>query len=583
MGFISGERQPPQPRQGASKETQFVVRARPFSDARAIAALRWFSFPVISPQFHMLGEPLISRLRALRRRMLAQALVESFARALIVLSLIALGLSVAERWQGTNIPWRLMVPGSIAISLAWAALRTGMRSPTLGEIGALLDRLGATRDRWTTVLAFQNPGHDAVRRAAGMECEKYLAGRDFRPFLPWRVPLALVWSIAPLASIALLQWQVVELRAGIAHEQALAREEVSPHVARLATLAGALEKAREKHGEADLERIARELKRSAEMLRSDAKDRTAATKAAMRELSRLEQLVRETQQDTAKLSPDDLEALAVGLEQQEETAAAAEAIREGRNDDAARMLQKAAERLENVNDPVTAAQAEETLRKAMERLAQQRQISEALREIAREMSQRTGQGSTGTMLQKLAQMLQKARPASGGAQQPGQAGNDSKGTKPMLQKLLAALQNMKNGQPPGEPRDGGTEGDNPGGQVLVQSFGDPAGDAMPGPIAPAGNPGSERDASTTETPFGPERSEMADNGGELRLRGQLGEGESLSQLLPAAGGDDKARLRYKEIYDAMAPAAEDAMLQDSIPIGSRFFIKRYFESIRPAE
>ena len=31
----------------------------------------------------------------------------------------------------------------------------------------------------------------------------------------------------------------------------------------------------------------------------------------------------------------------------------------------------------------------------------------------------------------------------------------------------------------------------------------------------------------------------------------------------------------------MAPAAQDALLQEEIPLGSRFFIKRYFESIRP--
>ena len=75
----------------------------------------------------------------------------------------------------------------------------------------------------------------------------------------------------------------------------------------------------------------------------------------------------------------------------------------------------------------------------------------------------------------------------------------------------------------------------------------------------------------------------ADKGGELALRGQLGEGESLSQLLPAAGGDDKARRRYKELYEAVLPAAEEAVLQENIPLGSRYFIRRYFEAIRPED
>jgi hypothetical protein len=33
----------------------------------------------------------------------------------------------------------------------------------------------------------------------------------------------------------------------------------------------------------------------------------------------------------------------------------------------------------------------------------------------------------------------------------------------------------------------------------------------------------------------------------------------------------------------MAPAAQDAVEQENIPLGSRLYIRRYFESIRPAE
>ena len=54
-------------------------------------------------------------------------------------------------------------------------------------------------------------------------------------------------------------------------------------------------------------------------------------------------------------------------------------------------------------------------------------------------------------------------------------------------------------------------------------------------------------------------------------------------MLPTAGDKSKAARRYKELYNAMAPAAENAVEQENIPLGSRFFIKRYFESIRPKE
>ena len=63
----------------------------------------------------------------------------------------------------------------------------------------------------------------------------------------------------------------------------------------------------------------------------------------------------------------------------------------------------------------------------------------------------------------------------------------------------------------------------------------------------------------------------------------MGEGESLRDFTIAAGDDSKSSQRYRNLYNAMAPAAEDALLQENIPLGSRFFIKRYFQNIRPKE
>ena len=64
----------------------------------------------------------------------------------------------------------------------------------------------------------------------------------------------------------------------------------------------------------------------------------------------------------------------------------------------------------------------------------------------------------------------------------------------------------------------------------------------------------------------------------------LGEGESLQELTAAGGGSPaRAGRRYKELYDAMAPAAQETVEQENIPLGSRFYIRRYFENIRPKE
>jgi hypothetical protein len=168
--------------------------------------------------------------------------------------------------------------------------------------------------------------------------------------------------------------------------------------------------------------------------------------------------------------------------------------------------------------------------------------------------------------------------------QSASSGNGQQMTEQMLKNLLAALQNMKQGgQPQGDPSD--SPGD--GSRISMQSFsGQPSpgeGNMLGGAQFPTGQPGSENDTGTTATAMGDDPSEAADKGADLALRGQLGEGESLSQLLPGATDNSQAQRRYRELYEAMTPAAQDAVMQEEIPLGSRFFIKRYFEAIRPPQ
>jgi hypothetical protein len=171
---------------------------------------------------------------------------------------------------------------------------------------------------------------------------------------------------------------------------------------------------------------------------------------------------------------------------------------------------------------------------------------------------------------------------------PGQRG--SSGAQPgapmspeALQKLLSALENMKQGEgaagPPGPPNGDPT-------QILMQAFDHKSADQPSGDknMIPTGQPGSEHDEGTTQTPYGEHPNAATPKGADLALSGQQGKGETASQLLPGATSDDsKARRKYKELYEAMAPAAEEAVQQENIPLGSRFFVKRYFEAIRPKE
>ena len=73
------------------------------------------------------------------------------------------------------------------------------------------------------------------------------------------------------------------------------------------------------------------------------------------------------------------------------------------------------------------------------------------------------------------------------------------------------------------------------------------------------------------------------------MQGELGDsGEATDGLLlPAADGPGangtRASRRYRELYEAMEPAAQEALRQEEIPLGSRVFVGRYFKNIRPPE
>ena len=348
----------------------------------------------------------------------------------------------------------------------------------------------------------------------------------------------------------------------------------------LEELARQMEKANEKDPTEDLQKLAEELKRSAQQLRAEATTAEEAGKAALRELSELEKLVQELQKPPGTPSPAELRELAKALEKQEQTKDAASSLSAGDLAKAAEQLEKAMKDLTEAGDEATKEQIEQALKEAMERLAEQKQLSEALEKLAKAMQKNGGQQSPGgePISKELAEMQKKLQP------QAGQAKQGSPQNQKSLKDLLAALQNLKFGE--GQPNPGGKE-PKPGdslGNIAMQNFGK---DAPPGeggdPRLPSGQPGSERDTGTTDTPFGKAQNPAGKDPDSRSMTGRLGEGETLQQFLPGIADASKSKRRYKELYEAMAPSAEDAVVQENIPLGSRFFIKRYFESIRPKE
>lgn len=479
--------------------------------------------------------------------------------------------------------WVLVPP--FAGGIVCGAFMALVLPPSLRQAARTADGLWETRDRFVSALDFlarKEPSD--VQRLALAECAAF-AEKGKRE-VAVAAPAELRWTVVPLMMIALLSWDSLSHESARQALVANATRETAGTIQQLESLATRLDK----KSEDQARKLAEHLRKSAEQLRAEAKEGRDGEKAALRELSMLEQLVKEMRQQHAA-TPEELKALADALASNDQTKAAAADIQRGDFGEAAKKLEAAA------NNPEVAAQAERDLRRAIEHLAQQKeQLSKQLEQL-RDNARESGSGERQQLMQQLAQALNelqkqgKVGKAKDGKAQPQQSkGGGKEMTDDDLKRMLGALQNLKNneGTPSGdgEPQPDENGGD---GEVRMSNFsGNKPGTTAPGSDengeqAPTGQTSDKDETGTTKDPFGAQGT-AAKTGKDEQSGSRLGEGESLSAMIPSApGADEKSKRRYRELYRAAAADAEDAVVQESIPLGARFLIKRYFESIRPKE
>lgn len=524
----------------------------------------------------------LRNLRAARRRVSTQLFLTTLVKMGLLGGAALVIHGAVNRWLLGRMPWDAQVAAGVGLgALGLAVLITLARRRSLPEVAELVDRLGQTRDRFLTALDFSKAPEDGPMRAMAVEeCVRFVGAGRFARLIPVRVPREAIYLLVPIVAVALLQWEAGESFAARQAETAAARSAVEDTARKLEELARQAEKTSEESKSDELKKIAEQLQRSAEELRANAKNPEEAEKSALREISALEQLVQEMQKSPPSVTPEEMKALAKALEENEATKEAAAEMAAGDLAKAAQELEKAMQKAEENKDERTPEEVRKALDEAVKKLAEKKQLSEAMQKLAEQMRKAAGGkgGQSSEAAKQLAQMLRQMAQGKTGQS------SDSQNAQAM-QQLLSALQNMKFGegqsQPGGEPQPGQTPG-----IVMMEQFGkgDPGAMPAPGdPQQPSGQPGSERDTGTTDTPFGKDKVKPGENAQAQQITGRQGEGQSLQQSLTSAGDSSKSNRGYKDLYEAMAPAAQEAVLQENIPLGSRFFIKRYFEAIRPKE
>ena len=68
-----------------------------------------------------------------------------------------------------------------------------------------------------------------------------------------------------------------------------------------------------------------------------------------------------------------------------------------------------------------------------------------------------------------------------------------------------------------------------------------------------------------------------------RITGVQGEGASSIQTVASSPEGQQSGVGYKETYAKYRKLSEDALTQERIPLGYKFYVKRYFESIKPSD
>jgi flagellar biosynthesis GTPase FlhF len=543
-----------------------------------------------------LSPPLAGALRQARRRLLTQRFLDWLCACVLTAGALLVAAGSVSFLCGEAVFRLAWLTIALGLALGAALLGTASGWIDLENTARIVDRRARTHDRFHTALAFlgRSP-RSAFEELTLAECLHYGENFPVRRWTPILWPRAARFLAVPGLALALLCWHA-SLRIGEPPADPALDAAIAQRAAILQTLAEKLRRADAQGKTPDLERLAAEMKRSAERLRNaSAESAPDKLKGALGEISALESMLAGMKQAATaeKASPAELAALSAALAANPQTQDAAKAVQQGQLEQAAAQLEQALQQLEKQGN---AAQAMQQLAQSMQdqtaklTAAQKNGVAAQMQQAAQ--AAQAGQTSLSAQaLQRLADLLRKL--GQNGAGQPGKSSAPGAGgaapqmTQNELQNLLNALENMKASL--GEPGKSDGTGSPPDGKAdepslaLMESFAkSPAADAEAG-NAPSGLPGTAHNEGTTKNIFSDNQpaTDAQRTGPASRLEGVLGEGQSLQALVGAAGDHAKASTQYRNLYNAMAPAAQDAVEQEDIPIGSRFFIGRYFDNIRP--
>ena len=499
-----------------------------------------------------------SALNRAQQRILLHRTLEVFFRFGLGFWTLAVLICAIVRFGSGQLPAPAYGWGALAFFLLGWIGWTAAVFPGRIEVARRLDLLAAFQDRVVTYLEFKSmgartPWHELALRQNASE----IVRMDVSRCCPVRVPRRTAWLVLPL--ICFLNLWIYD---ALSHPAMVRDPELEKVLAakseELKKLSEQIRREAETKKIDELRKLAEEMKKSAELIKpQEGKNAEEMKKNALLEWSRLESKLSELSKAAPGASDAELKQLAEALEQDPATAELARKLKQENLAGAMQALQSMMDQAQN--DPGAAQE----LREMAQRMGQAQMSSEQMAEMMNQMRQAAASGQS-SQLQKAAQSFSQMLSGMEKSKQQSQLASSSLGAMQMMKSGMTGLGMQKSGMGAGEKGE-------------QQGLGTGRGQSNPDP-----KDGLGIGLETVENIFG-DRTKIDAQHNPVKIEGQMGEGQSFENILRGTAEASTSTVEYRELFNNYTPEAEEAIFKENIPLGSKYYIKRYFEGIRPQQ
>lgn len=480
--------------------------------------------------------PLIKqRVLLVRNRQQRQWLLRCISIATFASTIAAFALTLAFWSANETTGWKwvaaLLCSGPII-----GAIYATIRARNLRDAAVAIDRTFQLKDRTQTALNFlEHANPTTLHRLQIEDAESHLSTLDPKSvpvaFKPQFIPATVVFAVATLLLLALTRTTPEAVASVVQNETVMSvAQQVEEHIKEL-------DQFEQEESDQEVAELVKELKAQVEAL----KEMNVDPKEALAKLSEMEASLKEMQKQLeAESEQAQLEKIGEALSLSEEMAAAGQAMANGE-------MQKAAEELAKLEMPKLDMKTEKAITEKLEQIANQNQDKAPSKSTKlKEATQQVNEGLASGNKSKFSDGVQ------------GLAGEcNSQGRKKKLNDLLKkqcqCLSECK-----GEC-EGQCKSDTP------KKGGSKAG------IAASGNETGDKTAKLKASP-------------KMDIKGQdSGQGDIDVETEESEAQEQQVAREYRKKVDKYEAMSESVLESESIPLGQRQTIRRYFESIRPQE